>query len=128
MTKHGANTTVLAVATATVVVGSIYISYKQRRLSRTAARAAPPSGDDSPSSSEAERVAVGWVRPWIDDFRKTIHRLIGDLADVQKRVTGETEQVVARFKLGEDGRRLPDIDLTSQAPDPTTQPSPQSRP
>ena len=124
MSKRGAKTTLLFVGTATVVVLCIYINYKQRRLSRAAARATPRS---TPESAVSEGVAGG-VRPRIDGFRERIHGFIGNLADMQKRVTGETEQVVARFKLGQDGRRLPDIDLTSQSPEPTMEPSPQSRP
>lgn len=128
MTKQGAKTTLLFVGTATVVALSIYISYKQHRLSRAAARAARPSTGDSGLSTESERVAGSRVRPRIDAFRKRIDGYIGNLADAQKRMTGEGEQVVARFKLGKDGRRLPDIDLTSEAPEPTMQPSPQSHP
>ena len=128
MTRQGAKTTLLFVGTATVVGLSIYIRYRQRRLSEAAVRAAPPSSYDSAVSTEAERVAGGRVRPRIDEYRKTMHGFIGNLAHVQRRLTGEGEQVVARFKLGKDGRRLPDIDLTSQLPEPTVQPSSQSRP
>ncbi len=128
MTRQGAKTTFLFVGTATVVVLSIYISYRQRRLAKAAVRVAPPSTGDAALPTEAERVAGGRARPPIDEFRKRMHGFIGNLADVQKRVTGEGEQVVARFRLGKGGRRLPDIDLTSPSPEPTVQPSSQSRP
>ena len=54
MTKQGAKTTLLFVGTATVVVLSIYVTYKQRRLSEAAVRATPPS---TPEPARSEGVA-----------------------------------------------------------------------
>ena len=125
MTKQGAKTTLLFVGTATVIVLSIYVSSKQRRLSRAAARAAPPS---TPESGVSEGVAGGPVRPRVEELGARVHGFMGNLADLPKRVTGETERVVARLKLGKESLSLPDIDLTSPSPEPTREPSPESHP
>jgi hypothetical protein len=128
MTKQGAKTTLLFVGTATVVVLSIYISRKDRHARKAAGLVSRPSTGDSAVVPGTERVAGGRLRLPRDELRKKVHGFVGNLADVQRRVTGEGEQVVARIRQGKDGLRLPDIDLTAQAPEPTMQPSPQRRP
>jgi hypothetical protein len=127
MTKQGAKLSLLAVATTTVIVLCIYLSYKQRHSPSATVGSEAPSTNGPAVSTKPEPVADGWVRPRIGEFRKKVHGLTGDLADVQKRVMGEGEQVVARFKLGQAGRHLPGVGLTPETQEPTMQLPPQGR-
>jgi hypothetical protein len=116
MTTQGARTTLLFVAGTIVVVGSIYLSYKQRHPSGAGGRSAAPSNSGPAVPPSAEPETSGWVRPRVGEFRKKVHGWTGDLADVPKRVRGGGEQVAATFKLGGAGRRIAEVDLTPDVP------------
>ncbi len=112
MTKQGARMTLLALSAVTVVGVGLYLSYKQRLPAGAPDDGVAPSTADVADPTTAERVGDGWARPRMGAIRKKLQGVAGTVADVQKRVTGEGSQVVARYRLGHEGRRLTDVPPT----------------
>jgi hypothetical protein len=109
MSKQGAKTTLLAVGSLAAIVLSFYLAYRRQRSPVAAARPgrAPMDPTAGPGAEQTDRDRVSGP---VGDLRERARTTVGDLASASRRVTGEGRQTLARFHLGEGGRRLPEMD------------------